>query len=146
MVDLGAQYKKLKPEIDAAMGSVLESTAFIKGPEVGLFENELKQYMGVRHVIACANGTDALQLALMALGLKPGDEIITTNFTFIASVEVVALLGYKLVLADPDPGQLQYFSRSRQESPNPEDQGRHPGASLRAVCRYGRNYEACSGT
>ncbi len=120
MVDLGAQYKKLKPEIDAAMGSVLESTAFIKGPEVGLFENELKQYMGVRHVIACANGTDALQLALMALGLKPGDEIITTNFTFIASVEVVALLGYKLVLVDPDPGSFNISAEAVRKALTPK--------------------------
>lgn len=103
MVDLKSQYEKLGPEIDTAIRSVLESTAFIKGPDVRLFEEELQQYMGVSHVISCANGTDALYLAMMVLGLKPGDEIITTNFTFIATVEVVALLGLKLVLADPDP-------------------------------------------
>lgn len=103
MVDLRAQYEKLKPEIDAAISSVLESTAFIKGPDVKHFEEELQEYMGVKHVISCANGTDALQLAVMALGLKPGDEVITTNFTFIATVEVVALLGLKLVLVEPDP-------------------------------------------
>lgn len=104
MVDLKVQYEKIGPEIDSAIKSVLESTAFIKGPDVKLFEEELQQYMGVRHVISCANGTDALQLAMMVLGLKPGDEVITTNFTFIATVEVVALLGLKLVLADPEPG------------------------------------------
>jgi UDP-2-acetamido-2-deoxy-ribo-hexuluronate aminotransferase len=104
MVDLKAQYQKIKPEIDAAVGAVLESTAFIKGPDVNLFEEELKNYMGVKHVVTCANGTDALQLAIMALGLKPGDEVITTNFTFIATVEVVALLGLKLVIVDPEPG------------------------------------------
>ncbi len=104
MVDLRAQYDRIGPEIDSAIKSVLESTAFIKGPEVKLFEEELQKYMGVRHVISCANGTDALQLAIMALGLKPGDEVITTNFTFIATVEVVALLGLKLVLVDPEPG------------------------------------------
>jgi dTDP-4-amino-4,6-dideoxygalactose transaminase len=103
MVDLKSQYEKLGPEIDTAIKSVLESTAFIKGPDVRLFEEELQKYMGVRHVISCANGTDALYLAMMVLGLKPGDEIITTNFTFIATVETVALLGLKLVLADPDP-------------------------------------------
>lgn len=103
MVDLKSQYEKLGPEIDTAIKSVLESTAFIKGPDVRLFEEELQNYMGVRHVISCANGTDALYLAMMVLGLKPGDEIITTNFTFIATVETVALLGLKLVLADPDP-------------------------------------------
>jgi dTDP-4-amino-4,6-dideoxygalactose transaminase len=104
MVDLKAQYEKIGPEIDSAIKSVLESTAFIKGPDVKFFEEELQRYMGVRHVISCANGTDALHLAMMVLGLKPGDEVITTNFTFIATVEVVALLGLKLVLADPDPG------------------------------------------
>ena len=103
MVDLKAQYEKLGGEIDNAIRSVLSSTAFIKGPDVKLFEEELQQYLGVNHVISCANGTDALQIAMMALGLKPGDEVITTNFTFIATVEVVALLGLKLVLTDPDP-------------------------------------------
>jgi len=106
MVDLRAQYDKIGAEIDVAMKSVLESTAFIKGPDVRLFEEELQAYMGVKHVISCANGTDALQLAMMVLGLKPGDEVITTNFTFIASIEVVALLGYKLVIVDPEPGSF----------------------------------------
>jgi UDP-2-acetamido-2-deoxy-ribo-hexuluronate aminotransferase len=104
MVDLKAQYEKIGPEIDSAIKSVLESTAFIKGPDVKLFEEELQRYMGVRHVISCANGTDALHLAMMVLGLQPGDEVITTNFTFIATVEVVAMNGLKLVLVDPDPG------------------------------------------
>jgi dTDP-4-amino-4,6-dideoxygalactose transaminase len=106
MVDLKAQYAKIGPEIDAAIKSVLESTAFIKGPDVKLFEEELQEYMGVKHVVSCANGTDALELAMMALGLKPGDEVITTNFTFIATVEVVALLGLKLVIVDPEPGSF----------------------------------------
>lgn len=104
MVDLKAQYIKIGTEVDIAIKSVLESTSFIKGPDVRLFEEELQEYMGVKHVISCANGTDALQLALMALQLKPGDEVITTNFTFIATVEVVALLGLKLVIVDPEPG------------------------------------------
>lgn len=104
MVDLRAQYDKLSREVDPAIKSVLESTAFIKGPDVKLFEEELARYMKVKHVISCANGTDALYLALMVLGLKPGDEVITTNFTFIATVEVVALLGLKVVLVEPDPG------------------------------------------
>jgi len=103
MVDLRAQYEKLKPEIDEAISKVLESTAFIKGPDVKFFEEELQSFMGVKHVISCANGTDALQLAMMTLGLKPGDEVITTNFTFIATVEVIALLGLKPVIVDPDP-------------------------------------------
>jgi len=103
MVDLKTQYEKLENEIDLAIKNVLNSTAFIKGPEVGLFEEELRQYMGVRNVISCANGTDALYLATMVLGLNPGDEVITTDFTFIATVEVVALLGLKPVFVDPDP-------------------------------------------
>ncbi len=106
MVDLKVQYEKIGAEIDIAIKSVLESTAFIKGPDVKLFEEELQEYMGVKHVVSCANGTDALQLAMMALALKPGDEVITTNFTFIATVEVVALLGLKLVIVDPDPGSF----------------------------------------
>lgn len=103
MVDLRSQYERLKADIDSAISGVVNSTAFIKGPEVRLFEEELQRYLGVRNVIACANGTDALQIAMMALGLKPGDEVITTNFTFIATVEVVELLGLKLVLVDPEP-------------------------------------------
>jgi UDP-2-acetamido-2-deoxy-ribo-hexuluronate aminotransferase len=103
MVDLRAQYDKLSSEIDAAIKNVLVSTAFIKGPEVGLFEKELQNYLDVGYVISCANGTDALQISMMALNLKPGDEVITTNFTFISTVEVVALLGLKPVLVDPDP-------------------------------------------
>ncbi|MCX6332698.1 MAG: DegT/DnrJ/EryC1/StrS family aminotransferase [Bacteroidia bacterium] len=103
MVDLNAQYGKLGVEIDAAIRSVINSTAFIKGPEVKKFEEELQKYLGCNHVISCGNGTDALQIAMMALRMKPGDEVITTNFTFIATVEVVALLGLKLVLVEPDP-------------------------------------------
>jgi UDP-2-acetamido-2-deoxy-ribo-hexuluronate aminotransferase len=103
MVDLRAQYEKIGSEIDFAIKSVINTTSFIKGPDVKQFEQELQTFLGVKHVISCANGTDALQLAMMALSLKPGDEVITTNFTFIATVEVVALLGLKLVIVDPDP-------------------------------------------
>lgn len=101
MVDLKAQYEKIGSEIDAAIKSVLESTVFIKGPDVRLLEEELQEYMGVKHVVSCANGTDALQLAIRVLGLKPGDEVITPDFTFIATIEVVALLGLKIVIVDP---------------------------------------------
>jgi UDP-2-acetamido-2-deoxy-ribo-hexuluronate aminotransferase len=103
MVDLRGQYRKIKPEIDAAIGGVIDSTAFIKGPDVKAFEDELSRYLGIKHVIACANGTDALQISLMALGLQPGDEVITPAFTFISTVEVAALLGLKPVIADVDP-------------------------------------------
>lgn len=104
MVDLLGQYEKIKPEVDAALLNVIKSTAFINGPEVKAFEQELAAYLGVKHVIACANGTDALQIAMMALGLEPGDEVITASFTFVATVEVVALLGITPVFADVLPG------------------------------------------
>ncbi|MBO7594740.1 MAG: DegT/DnrJ/EryC1/StrS family aminotransferase [Salinivirgaceae bacterium] len=102
MVDLKSQYQRIKPQIDNAIQGVIDSCQFVKGTEVKTFEQELAQYLGVRHAIACGNGTDALQVALMALGLKPGDEVITTDFTFIATVEVIALLGLKPVLVDVD--------------------------------------------
>jgi dTDP-4-amino-4,6-dideoxygalactose transaminase len=102
MVDLKAQYEKIGSEIDNAIKSVLMTTAFIKGPDVKLFEEELQEYMGVKNVVSCANGTDALFLAMKVLGLKPGDEVITTDFTFIATVEVVASLGLKPVIVDPE--------------------------------------------
>ncbi len=102
MVDLKRQYGKIKPEIDAAIQNVVESTAYINGPDVNHFATELASYLGVKHVIPCANGTDALQIALMALGLQPGDEVITASYTYIATVEVVALLRLKPVFVDVD--------------------------------------------
>lgn len=102
MVDLKRQYQNIKTEVDAAIQSVIDNTAFINGPEVKHFATELADYLGVKHVIPCANGTDALQIALMALGLKPGDEVITPSFTYIATVEVVALLRLKPVFVDVD--------------------------------------------
>lgn len=103
MVDLKRQYQKIKPEVDAAIEAVIESTAFIGGQDVKLFAEELAAYLGVKHVIPCANGTDALQIALMALDLKPGDEVITPSFTYFATVEVVALLGLKPVFVEVLP-------------------------------------------
>lgn len=103
MVDLKGQYLKIKDEIDSSISEVLESTSFINGPKVKEFRKNLENYLNVKHVIPCANGTDALQIALMGLGLKPGDEVITTNFTFIATVEVVALLGLGIKFIDADP-------------------------------------------
>ena len=104
MVDLKGQYLKIKPEIDAAVAEVIDSAAFIKGPAVKRFEENLAAYLGIKHVIGCGNGTDALQLALMALDLQPGDEVVTTSFTFIATAEVIALLKLTPVLADVLPG------------------------------------------
>jgi dTDP-4-amino-4,6-dideoxygalactose transaminase len=138
MVDLRSQYERLKADIDSAVAGVISSTAFIKGPDVRLFEEDLQRYLGIRHVISCANGTDALQIAMMALGLKPGDEVITTNFTFIATVEVIELLGLKTVLVEPEPGTFNISPR-QSESHHSPDQGNSSGTSLRPVCRHGTN-------
>ena len=119
MVDLRSQYERLKADLDSAVAGVISSTAFIKGPDVRLFEEELQRYLGVRNVIACANGTDALQIAMMALGLKRGDEVITTNFTFIATVEVIELLGLKAVLVDPDPGTFNITAEAIEKAITP---------------------------
>ncbi len=103
MVELKSQYHRLKHDIDAAIAQVLESTAFIQGPQVKSFEQNLAAYMGVKHVIGCANGTDALQIAMMARGYQPGDEIITASFTYAATAEVIALLRLKPVLVEVNP-------------------------------------------
>ncbi len=102
MVDLKTQYQKIKPEIDAAVIGVLESSAFINGKPVQDFADNLSAYLGAKHVIPCANGTDALQIAMMALGLQPGDEVITPSFTYIATTEVVALLRLTPVFVEVD--------------------------------------------
>lgn len=106
MVDLKTQYEKIRSEIDNAIFSVINSSSFIRGPGVKLLEEELQTYLNVKHVITCANGTDALQIAMMSLGLKSGDEVITTDFTFISTVEAIALLGLKPVIVDPEPGSF----------------------------------------
>ncbi len=100
MVDLHSQYLKIQKEIDAGIREVIETTAFVKGQKVTDFQHHLEQYTGAKHVIPVGNGTDALQIALMGLGLKPGDEVITPTFTFIATAEVVALLGLTPVVVD----------------------------------------------
>src|SRR6187549_3730207 len=103
MVDLHGQYLKIKNEIDAGIEEVLNSTAFINGPEVKAFQADLEKYLNVKHVIPCANGTDALQIAMMALELKPGDEVITADFTYVATAEVIGLLQLTPVLVDVYP-------------------------------------------
>lgn len=102
MVDLKSQYEKIANEVDQAIKEVITSTTFINGPSVKEFKADLQKYLNVKHVIPCGNGTDALQIALMALDLKPGDEIITSTFTFIATAEVIALLGLTPVFVDVD--------------------------------------------
>lgn len=103
MVDLKRQYEKIKVQVDNSIKQVLDTTAFINGPEVQNFQKELEDYTGVKHVIPCANGTDALQIAMMSLGLEPGDEVITADFTFAATVEVIALLQLTPILVDVEP-------------------------------------------
>lgn len=103
MVDLIGQYEKIQGEIDQAVIDVIRSSKYINGPEVKLFGEELASYLGVKHVMPCANGTDALQISMMALGLKPGDEVITASFTYVATAEVIALLGLTPILVDCDP-------------------------------------------
>ena len=102
MVDLKSQYEKIKTTIDTSIQEVLDTTTYINGPKVHEFQKNLEEYLDVKHVIPCANGTDALQIAMMALGLKPGDEVITADFTFAATVEVIALLQLTPVLVDVD--------------------------------------------
>ena len=106
MVDLYSQYKKIKDEIDRAMQDVIRSSVFVKGGKINEFEDNLKEYLDVKHVISCGNGTDALQIALMALDLKEGDEVITTPFTFVSTLEVLALMKLKPVLVDVDPSSF----------------------------------------
>lgn len=147
MVDLQTQYKRLQPEIDAAMQEVLNATAFINGPAVKTFQHHLAEYLGVKHVIPCANGTDALQIALMALGLKPGDEVITSTFTFIATVEVIALLKLKPVLVDVDPHTFTLIPSEVEKAITPQTKAIIPvhlfgqGANMNAICQIAREHQ-----
>jgi dTDP-4-amino-4,6-dideoxygalactose transaminase len=120
MVDLKGQYEAIKDTIDASVIDVIESTAFINGPKVHEFQKNLEDYLNVKHVIPCANGTDALQIAMMGLGLKPGDEVITADFTFAATVEVIALLGLTPVLVDvyPDTFNIDIDAIKKAITPN----------------------------
>ncbi len=120
MVDLKGQYQKIQTEIDNAIHEVIIKSAFIKSPAVEKFQANLEKYLGVKHVIPCGNGTDALQISMMALGLKPGDEVITPSFTFIATAEVIALLGLKPVFVDvyPDTFTIDIEDVERKITPN----------------------------
>ena len=119
MVDLLGQYHKIKTEIDQAILDVVASSQFINGPEVKEFAKELENYLSVKHVIPCANGTDALQIAMMALGLKPGDEVITANFTYVATVEVIALLQLTPVLVEVNPATFNVDPQSIRDAITP---------------------------
>ena len=119
MVDLFGQYSRIKPQIDAAIQEVIDASSFIKGKQVTTFEANLASWLGTKQVISCANGTDALQIALMALDLKPGDEIIVPAFTYAATAEVIALLGLTPVMADVNPTDFNLNMDSLEESITP---------------------------
>ncbi len=120
MVDLKGQYQNIKEQVNTSIAEVIENTTFINGPEVKTFQKNLEQYLGVKHVIPCANGTDALQIAMMGLGLKPGDEVITADFTFAATVEVIALLQLTPVLVDVDPDTFNIDTAAIQNAITPK--------------------------
>ncbi len=120
MVDLKGQYEKIKPEVDRAIQGVIDSTAFINGPAVKEFQENMGNYLDVKHVIPCGNGTDALQVSMMALGLQPGDEVITVSFTFVATVEVIALLKLVPVLVDVEPGTFNMDMEALEKAITPK--------------------------
>ncbi|HEX7070389.1 MAG TPA: DegT/DnrJ/EryC1/StrS family aminotransferase, partial [Rhodothermales bacterium] len=115
MVDLRGQYLEIKQEIDAAIQQVLDDTAFIRGPQAADFERRLAEFVGAKHALGVGNGTDALQIAFMVLGMGPGDEVITSAFTFIATAEAAALLGARAVFADIEPGTFNLDPRKIEE-------------------------------
>lgn len=120
MVDLKGQYEAIKDQVNNSIQEVIDTTSFINGPKVKNFQSNLENYLGVKHVIPCANGTDALQIAMMGLGLKPGDEVITADFTFAATVEVIALLGLTPVLVDVDPDDFNISLEAIQKAITPK--------------------------
>ena len=120
MVDLQGQYQKIKEQVDSKLQDVLNSSAYINGPEVHAFQKDLETYLNVKHVIPCANGTDALQIAIMGLGLKPGDEVITADFTFAATVEVIALLHLTPVLVDVEKDTFNINIESLKKAITPK--------------------------
>ncbi len=120
MVDLKGQYEGIKTEVNEAIAEILDSSAFINGPHVHAFQNELEEYLGVKHVIPCANGTDALQICMMGLGLQPGDEVITADFTFAATVEVIGLLQLTPVLVDVEPDTFNINVKAIEKAITPK--------------------------
>ena len=134
MVDLKGQYKKIEKEINDSISNVIENTSFINGPSVSNFKENLKEYLGVKHVITCANGTDALQICLMSLDLKPGDEVITTDFTFASTVEVIMLLGLTPVLVDVDPVNFNIDMQKIRKSITKKNESYHTCSLVWPVC------------
>lgn len=120
MVDLKGQYNKIKTEVDQAVISCISSSAFINGPAVKEFQANLEHYLGVKHVVPCANGTDSLQIAMMALDLKPGDEVICPAFTYVATAEVIGLLGLTPVMVDVDPQSFNITAKGIEKAITPK--------------------------
>ncbi|MCR9265215.1 MAG: DegT/DnrJ/EryC1/StrS family aminotransferase [Flavobacteriaceae bacterium] len=120
MVDLQGQYQGIKNEVNDSIAEILDSSAFINGPHVHAFQKELEEYLGIKHVIPCANGTDALQICMMGLGLQPGDEVITADFTFAATVEVIALLNLTPVLVDVEPDTFNIDVKAVEKAITPK--------------------------
>lgn len=120
MVDLNGQYEAIKEQVNSSFATILENSSFINGPEVHGFQKDLESYLNVKHVIPCANGTDALQIAMMGLGLKPGDEVITADFTFAATVEVIALLQLTPVLVDVLPDTFNIDPKAIEKAITPK--------------------------
>ena len=143
MVDLVSQYEKIKPEINIALADVMESASYINGPKVKAFQKDLEKYLDVKHVIPCANGTDALQITLMALGLKPGDEVITSDFTFAATVEVIKLLQLTPVLVDVDRDTFNISNCFHKKSNNAKYKSNNTRSLIWTMFKYGRNNVYC---
>ncbi|MCQ2346691.1 MAG: DegT/DnrJ/EryC1/StrS family aminotransferase [Paludibacteraceae bacterium] len=146
MVDLHTQYEHIKADIDRGIQEVIDSTAFVKGPKVNEFREHLESYTGAKHVIPVGNGTDALQIALMALGLRPGDEVITPTFTFIATAEVVALLGLTPVVVDVDWDTMNISTEAIERAITPKTKAIVPVhlfgqcADMEAIMRIARKH------
>ena len=146
MVDLKSQYEKIKDVVNASIQEVLDTTTFINGPEVQKFQKNLEAYLNVKHVIPCANGTDALQIAMMGLGLKPGDEVITADFTFAATVETIALLQLTPVLVDVDIVNMNIDVEAIKRAITPRTKAIIPvhlfgrAANMEAVMRIAKEY------
>ena len=147
MVNLKSQYLKIKDEIHLLFDEILTTSSFINGPHVNQFSNSLSDYLKVKHVIPCGNGTDALQLALMACDLKPGDEVITTPFTFVSTVEVIAILGLKPIFVDICPNSFNIDTNKIEEKITPRTKAIIPvhlfgrPAEMEAVMKLAKNYK-----
>ena len=138
MVDLKGQYSKIKTEIDKAVISCISSASFINGPEVKEFQSSLEEYLNVKHVVPCANGTDSLQIAMMALELKPGDEVICPAFTYVATAEVIGLLGLIPVMVDVNPKTFNLDSNLIEKAITPNTKAIVPVHLYGQSCDMGK--------